>query len=143
MAPEIIQNIGYSHAADWYALGILIYELIYGRPPYMDNDPMKVFEMILRERIRFTKTFDPAAKSLIKHLTEPNVAMRYGHISGGVQKIKNHAFFAEIDWLSLSAKDFGPNGMKVPYLPPEKLEDATLENKYKMSYKDLEEYQDN
>ena len=120
MAPEIIPNkMGYSHPVDWYALGILIYELIYGRPPFLDDDPMKVFKMILNEKIRFTRSFDPAAKSLVKHLTEQNVALRYGHISGGVAKIKNHAFFNDIDWLSLQAKDFGPKGIKIPYIPPE------------------------
>lgn len=39
LAPEIIMNSGYGQTADWYALGIFIYELIYGRPPYCSNDP--------------------------------------------------------------------------------------------------------
>lgn len=47
LAPEIIQNKGYSHAVDWYALGIFMYELMYGRPPFMANDPMEIFDMIL------------------------------------------------------------------------------------------------
>jgi len=39
IAPEIILNKGYSHPVDWYAAGILLYEMLYGRPPFMDNDP--------------------------------------------------------------------------------------------------------
>ena len=69
----------------------------------MDNDPMKVLKMITKDRIRFTKSFDPDAKSLIKSLTEKDVTMRYGNISGGIQKIKNHAFFKDIDWQALCA----------------------------------------
>ena len=43
IAPEIITNQGYSHSVDWYALGIMVYEMIYGRPPFMDNNPMEIF----------------------------------------------------------------------------------------------------
>ena len=43
MAPEIIQNKGYSQAVDWYALGIMIYELVYGRPPFVGDSPMETF----------------------------------------------------------------------------------------------------
>jgi serine/threonine protein kinase len=47
MAPEIVQNKGYGHAVDWYAVGIFLYELLYGRPPFMAHDPYQIFEMIL------------------------------------------------------------------------------------------------
>ena len=108
MAPEIILNDGYAHPVDWYALGILMYELVYGRPPFMDpaGDHMKVFNMILKDKIKFTESFDKEAKSLIKHLTRSNVSKRYGHIRGGVSKIKNHAFFKNIDWNSLQKHNF-------------------------------------
>ena len=39
MAPEVVQNLGYAHAIDWYALGIFMYEMIFGRPPFMAQDP--------------------------------------------------------------------------------------------------------
>ena len=50
----------------------------------MDGDPMRVLEMITKEKIRFTRSFDPDAKSLIKSLTERDVTKRYGNISGGI-----------------------------------------------------------
>ena len=59
LAPEIIMNTGYGQTADWYALGIFIYELIYGRPPYCSSDPNEVFEMILKHKIKFPENFDP------------------------------------------------------------------------------------
>jgi protein kinase A len=43
MAPEIFTNKGYCHAVDWYALGILIYELMVGQVPFMALNPMDVF----------------------------------------------------------------------------------------------------
>jgi serine/threonine protein kinase len=48
MAPEIILNKGYNHTIDWYALGILLFELLYGRPPFMANSQLEVFEMIIK-----------------------------------------------------------------------------------------------
>lgn len=71
LAPEIIGGHGYNCAVDWYALGILIYEMLYGAPPFTqtDGDLNKIFEKIAaREKIKFPENFDKSAKSLIKHL---------------------------------------------------------------------------
>lgn len=84
MAPEIINNSGYSNEVDWYALGILIYELMYGRPPFMGKDPMKIFKTILEEKIKFPENFDKSAKSIIKHLTHIDLTKRYGNLQGGI-----------------------------------------------------------
>ena len=47
MAPEILLNKGHGKAVDWYTLGIFLYELVVGHPPFMNEDTMKLFEMIL------------------------------------------------------------------------------------------------
>lgn len=47
MAPEIVRNLPYSQAVDWYALGIILYELIYGRTPFNGGDPMQIFHKIV------------------------------------------------------------------------------------------------
>ena len=101
MAPEIIQNKSYGHAVDWYAVGIFLYELIYGRPPFMASDPYKIFERVLNEKLRFPVGFDKAAKSLIKHLCAHDLSKRYGNLHGGVDDIKRHRFFADFDWQKL------------------------------------------
>lgn len=138
MAPEIILNSGYSQPVDWYALGIMLFELLYGRPPFMAQSPMDVFQMILNQKILFTKTFDPAAKSLIKHLCDHDLTKRYGNISGGVDVIKNHNFFENVDWAALKAKNFGPSGLRMPYTPVDR--DSTCTDGQKMSYLELDEY---
>ena len=142
MAPEIILNSGYSQPVDWYALGIMLFELIYGRPPFMAQSPMEVFQMILNQKILFTKSFDPAAKSLIKHLCDHDLTKRYGNISGGVNVIKNHSFFENVDWPALKAKNFGPGGIKKPYTPTEGKESASTDSQT-TSYLQLEEYNNN
>lgn len=85
IAPEIITNTGYSSSVDWYALGIMIYELMYGRPPFMANDPMDIFKMVLTDKIKFPTNFDESAKSIIKRLTHADLTKRYGNIQGGAQ----------------------------------------------------------
>jgi len=101
MAPEIIQSdlgqgMGYGHAVDWYAVGIMIYELMYGRPPFMvmeSQNPMEFYQKIITSKIKFPRNFDEGAKSLIRHLTEHDLSKRYGNLKKGIEQIKSHRFF--------------------------------------------------
>lgn len=101
IAPEIILNKGYSQPVDWYALGIFLYELLYGRPPFMANDPYDIFQQVLNEKLRFPRDFDKHAKSLVKKLCEHDLSLRYGNLKDGVNDIKNHKFFKSTDFESL------------------------------------------
>ena len=98
MAPEIILNKGYGLGVDWWALGILLYEMICGVDPFADDSPMKIYENILEGKIKFTSDFDDISKSLIKHLVERDISKRYGNLKNGVEDIKNHEFFKSLDW---------------------------------------------
>ena len=98
MAPEIILNKGYGLGVDWWALGILLYEMICGVDPFADDSPMKIYENILEGKIKFTSDFDDMSKSLIKHLVERDISKRYGNLKNGVEDIKNHDFFKSMNW---------------------------------------------
>jgi serine/threonine protein kinase len=80
MAPEIILNKGYGLGVDWWALGILLYEMICGVDPFADESPMKIYENILEGKIKFTSDFDDTSKSLIKHLLDKDISRRYGNL---------------------------------------------------------------
>ena len=112
LAPEIILNKGHGKPVDWWTCGILLYEMIAGIDPFSDDDPMMVYQKILKGKIRFPSGFDSNAKSLVKHLLESDLTKRYGNLKGGVKDIKNHRFFKEMDWDKLLAKDIPP--MYVP-----------------------------
>ena len=56
----------------------MIYELMYGRPPFMANDPMEIFNMVLTSKILFPENFDKNAKSIIKHFCAHDLSKRYG-----------------------------------------------------------------
>lgn len=68
ISPEILLNKGHYKAADWWTLGILLYELIAGIDPFTDQDPMAIYQKILKGKIVFPNGFDRDAKSLVKHL---------------------------------------------------------------------------
>lgn len=57
LSPEMLLNQGHGKAVDWWALGILIYEMLVGVDPFADEDPMQVFSKILRAKLSFPKNF--------------------------------------------------------------------------------------
>ena len=112
LAPEIILNKGHGKPVDWWTTGILLYEMIAGIDPFSDDDPMMVYQKILKGKIRFPSSFDPNAKSLVKHLLEADLTKRYGNLKGGVNDIKGHRFFKSLDYGQLLSKY-----ISAPYIP--------------------------
>ena len=100
LAPEIILNKGYSKAIDYWGLGILIYEMLYGVSPFYHTNQMKMFENITQLKYKFPKnstTFD--CKDLISNLLQSDLSKRYGNLKNGVLDIKKHRWFSTTDWL--------------------------------------------
>ncbi|KAL9596277.1 MAG: hypothetical protein Q9219_005907 [cf. Caloplaca sp. 3 TL-2023] len=92
---------GHGTAVDWWAFGILVFEFLVGNPPFWDNNPMKIYEKICIGKIKFPADMDPDARSLISGLCSVNPTQRLGNLSGGVDRVKSHPFFASIDWDAL------------------------------------------
>jgi serine/threonine protein kinase len=104
IAPEVLLNKGHGKPVDWWTLGILIYEMIVGYPPFVDEDPMGIYQKILSGKIVFPKMFDKNAKGLVKKLLTADLGKRYGNLKNGVEDIKTHKWFKEINWEELSDK---------------------------------------
>ncbi|ESN96796.1 hypothetical protein HELRODRAFT_67692, partial [Helobdella robusta] len=104
LAPEIIQNKGYNRAVDWWAFGVLLYEMISGYPPFFGDNPIQTYEKIVAGKVRFSPHVALDLKELIKHLLQVDVTNRYGNLKNGVQDIKGHKWFNDVDWLSLYDK---------------------------------------
>eukprot|EP00834_Sanchytrium_tribonematis_P000788 NODE_15_length_50561_cov_0.608081.p19 type:complete len:332 gc:universal NODE_15_length_50561_cov_0.608081:5414-4419(-) len=101
LAPEIIKGKGHTKAVDWYALGILIYEFLVGYPPFYDESPFGIYEKILRAKLIFPAQFHSPAKDLIRQLLTHDLTNRIGNLRNGTDDIKNHLFFAQINWLDV------------------------------------------
>ncbi|KAG0002257.1 hypothetical protein BGZ65_002791 [Modicella reniformis] len=113
LAPEIIQSKGHGKPVDWWALGILIFEMLAGYPPFFDDNPFGIYEKILAGRIYFPAHIEPAAKDLIKKLLTADRTKRLGNLKGGSDDIKNHKWFRGVDWQGLMNKT-----VIAPIIPP-------------------------
>ncbi|CDJ65456.1 AGC kinase, putative [Eimeria necatrix] len=98
LAPESITRRGDGLQVDWWALGILLFEMLAGRPPFVDDTPLGIYKKIIAGKVEFPPLFDSAAKSLVRRLLihEPN--KRYGCLKDGALDVKNHKFFRGLDW---------------------------------------------
>jgi len=108
LAPEIIQSKGHGKAVDWWALGVLIFEMLAGYPPFFDDNPFGVYEKILANKPRFPSHFDRDAKCLIKKLLASDRTKRLGNLKGGSRDVKAHKWFKSIDWEALEQKKVSP-----------------------------------
>ena len=104
LAPEIIQSKGHGLAVDWWALGILTYEMLAGYPPYYDDQPFGIYQKILAGRLEFPKHFDPHAKDLIRRLLMADKAKRIGSMKNGAEDIKKHKWYRGLNWAALYNK---------------------------------------
>lgn len=98
LAPEIIQSKGHGKAVDWWALGILIFEMLAGYPPFFDDNPFGIYEKILGGKIQFPSHFDVNAKDLVRKLLTADRTRRLGNLKGGAADVKTHKWFKGVDW---------------------------------------------
>lgn len=100
LAPEVIHNKGHTTAVDWWALGILIYELLAGYPPFWHQNPIEIYKQIVEKPVVFPQepAISPEAKDLIRQFCTVDRSRRLGNISGGAAKVKAHPFFRGVDW---------------------------------------------
>lgn len=108
LAPEIIQSKGHNKAVDWWALGILIYEMLAGFPPFFDDNPFGIYEKILGGRIDWPKHMDPIAKDLVKKLLVADRTKRLGNMRQGAEDIKRHRWFKLLDWSQVPLRGLVP-----------------------------------
>lgn len=112
LAPELITRRGHGLQVDWWALGVLLFEMLAGHPPFVDETPLGIYRKIIAGKIQFPPAFDYAAKSLVKRLLTHEPSRRFGCLRDGAGDVKRHRFFRSIDWtLCLQKK------LKVPYKP--------------------------
>jgi serine/threonine protein kinase len=120
IAPEVLLNKGHGRAVDWWTLGILIFEMLAGQPPFVDDEPMGIYQKILAGKIEYPKSFDKYAKDLIKNLLVADLSKRYGTLKNGADDIMKHKWFSSINFEKLYNK-----AIVSPYKPSMKDEQDT------------------
>ena len=109
LAPELLLGHGYTKTVDWWTLGVLLYEMLTGLPPFYDENTNEMYRKILQEPLHFPgpEIVPAAAKDLLQKLLDRNPERRLG--AAGASEIKAHHFFANIDWRKLLQRKYEPS----------------------------------
>lgn len=108
LAPELLLGQGYTKTVDWWTLGVLLYEMLTGSPPFYDEDTNEINRKILSEPLHFPgpDIVPPSAKDILTKLLNRNPEQRLG--ANGASEIKAHPFFHSIDWRKLLQRQYEP-----------------------------------
>lgn len=121
LAPEVILNEGHDWAVDYWGLGVLIYEMTAGVPPFYADDPMNVYEKILSGQVSIPSQFSRGLGDIVKKLLKTLQSKRLGRIKGGASSVMKQKWFSGFDWNSLLDRK-----LEVPMKPDVKsLEDLS------------------
>jgi len=119
LAPEILKGQGHAKAVDWWSLGVLLYEMLVGLPPFYSENINEMYELILKAPLKFPNFVPADAQSLLRGLLEREEFKRLGAGFTDAQEIKVHPFFSNIDWDQMLRMELKP-----PFVPQIKEDDT-------------------
>ncbi|EGR27410.1 protein kinase domain protein [Ichthyophthirius multifiliis] len=122
MAPEVMCRQNHGIAVDYYALGVIVYEFMMGRRPYLGRNRREIRDNILSKQIQIKKHEIPEGYSIeaadfVNRMIQRKPINRLGY--NGPQSVKNHPWFNNFQWEKLYNKE-----LKAPYIP------ISIENNY-------------
>lgn len=112
LAPEIIQSKGHNKFVDWWALGVLIFEMLAGYPPFYDDNPLGIYQKILDGYYEFPPYIESKARDLIKAFLTADKTIRLGCNKKGPDDVKAHKWFKGVDWDIVASREIPP-----PWIP--------------------------
>ncbi|XP_061360284.1 serine/threonine-protein kinase AtPK2/AtPK19-like [Gastrolobium bilobum] len=108
MAPEILLAKGHNKDADWWSVGILLYEMLTGKAPFTHTNRKKLQEKIIKEKVKLPPYLTSEAHSLLKGFLQKDPSTRLGSGPNGDEQIKSHKWFRSINWNKLEARELQP-----------------------------------
>eukprot|EP00188_Purpureofilum_apyrenoidigerum_P003145 Plantae.Rhodophyta-Purpureofilum_apyrenoidigerum.ctg32018.p1 GENE.Plantae.Rhodophyta-Purpureofilum_apyrenoidigerum.ctg32018~~Plantae.Rhodophyta-Purpureofilum_apyrenoidigerum.ctg32018.p1 ORF type:complete len:364 (+),score=81.21 Plantae.Rhodophyta-Purpureofilum_apyrenoidigerum.ctg32018:138-1229(+) len=120
-APEILSRKGHGRLVDWWALGILAYILVTGRPPFRSDDRSELFRKIEEEELDLstderTRDLSENMRDFIQRLLVKDVNKRLGS-EGDVEEVKQHPLFEGVNWDALVKMEHAAP-LEAPLQPP-------------------------
>ncbi|CAO3613372.1 unnamed protein product [Cunninghamella echinulata] len=108
MAPEILMGLEYDYVVDWWSLGILIYDMLTGSPPFAGKQRNKTMESILSKKVTMPYYFTSDARDLLSKLLRKNPNARLGAKPKKTDALRKHPFFSKINWKDLENRKVTP-----------------------------------
>lgn len=108
LAPEILDRRGHGTAVDWWSLGMILYEMLTGLPPWYTRDRKKLYESIRSAPLSVPDYISRDAASILHGLLERNPARRLGGGPRDSAEVMEHPWFRGIDWEKLAAGEITP-----------------------------------
>ncbi|CAJ0582111.1 unnamed protein product, partial [Mesorhabditis spiculigera] len=111
LAPEIIQKKPYDRTVDWWCLGAVLFEMLYGLPPFYSKNHSEMYERIVSQPLRMKTSISPASSDIITKLLQKDRKHRLGAVND-FKEIRDHPFFLPIEWDKLLARE-----VRAPFVP--------------------------
>ncbi|XP_074113624.1 protein C kinase 53E isoform X3 [Cotesia typhae] len=108
IAPEIILYQPYGKSVDWWAYGVLLYEMLVGQPPFDGEDEEELFAAITDHSVNYPKSLSKESKEACKGFLTKNPSKRLGCGHRGEDDVRGHAFFRRIDWERIENREVQP-----------------------------------
>jgi len=108
IAPEIIHYQPYGKSVDWWAYGVLLYEMLVGQPPFDGEDEEELFAAITDHQVSYPKALSKEAKDICKGFLTKNPSKRLGCVDKAEDDIRTHSFFRRIDWERIESREVQP-----------------------------------
>lgn len=112
-APEVFIDLPYGKALDWYSLGVVLYQMVVGQPPFLGANEAAIKDEVLNGTLKVSSSLSDEIVDLITKLLQRNPLERLG--AGGSEEIMQHPFFEEIDWEVFANPE--PSVKDLPLLP--------------------------
>ncbi|XP_072323741.1 serine/threonine-protein kinase Sgk3 isoform X3 [Scyliorhinus torazame] len=107
LAPEVLKKQPYDNTVDWWCLGSVLFEMLYGLPPFYSRDTAEMYEYILHKPLQLRPGASNEACSILEGLLEKERQRRLG-AKEDFAEIKSHPFFDVINWEDLDQKEIPP-----------------------------------
>jgi serine/threonine protein kinase len=105
LAPEIVLSEGHGKAADWWACGVLAYEMMVGYPPFFDATPFGIYHKIVHADVLWPPGVDAGSRAFVDALLVKDKSKRLGNMGGGPQDVLAHPWFRGVDWDALERRE--------------------------------------